>query len=92
MIELGNVERTTGDAVLAADAVCLLKIDDTVLVLDNCAISRTGLQTSRFRAVHALVFAHQQHRAAVPTAFCALRYRRAFSTASAAPREIRSAT
>ena len=64
-VELGNIKGTAADAVAAADAVLLLKIDNAVGVLHNGAISRTRRQTSGIGAVHALVFAHQQHQAAV---------------------------
>src|SRR5713226_8663111 len=45
-IELRNVERTTGHAVLTPDAVLLLEIDDTVGVLDDRAVGATRAQTA----------------------------------------------
>src|SRR5216683_992365 len=64
-VELGNVERATGQAIAAADAFILLKIDDSVGVLDDRAISRACGKASRLGAVHALVLAHQPHHRAV---------------------------
>src|SRR5262249_52735662 len=64
-VELGNVEGTAGDAVLAADAVFLLKIDDAVLVLDNGSVSGAGDEAAGFGAVHALVLAHEPLQGAV---------------------------
>src|ERR1051325_10210229 len=65
LIELGNVKRTTGNAIAAANAVLLLKIDDAVLVLDNGAISGARAQATRIFTVHALVLAHEPHQIAV---------------------------
>src|SRR5947209_11736740 len=64
-IEFRNIERTSTDAVAAANAVLLLKIDDAIRVLDDGAVCRASAQTSRIGAVHALMFAHQQQHAAV---------------------------
>src|ERR1051326_7221370 len=58
-VELWNVERTTGDAVLAADAVVLIEIDDAIRILHDCAVCRAGAQTSWIGAMHAAVLAHQ---------------------------------
>src|ERR1051326_1287250 len=64
-IELRNIERAAGDAISASDAFILLKIEDAMGVLDNRAVSRTSLQTTRFGTVHALILAHQPHQGAV---------------------------
>src|SRR5262249_50959676 len=56
---------TSAHAIAAADTVLLLKIDDAVAVLHNGAIGRTGRQAPRISAVHALVFAHEQHQRTV---------------------------
>src|ERR1044072_7156873 len=64
-MKLGNIERTTRDAVTTPDTVLLLEIDDPVFVLDDCSISRAGTQTSGIFAVHALVLAQQPHQVAV---------------------------
>ena len=58
-VELGNVEGTTGNAKLAANAVLLLEIDDAIGVLDDGAVRRTRTQASGIGTVHALIFAHQ---------------------------------
>src|SRR5258708_37527615 len=64
-IELGDVERAAGQAILAADAVLLMEIDDAVGVLYDGAIGRTGAQASRIGAMHALIFPHQPSELAV---------------------------
>ena len=65
LVELGDIERASADAIAATDAVVLLEVDDTVGVLHDGAIGGTGGQTARLGAMHALVFAHQQHHGAV---------------------------
>src|SRR5207237_1045943 len=64
-VEFWNVERAARYAVLAADAVLLLEIDDAVRVLDDGAVGGTRTQASGVFAVHALVLAHQPLQAAV---------------------------
>src|SRR5438105_15359870 len=64
-MEFRNVERTTGDAVTAADTIVLLKIDDAVFVLDDRAVRGTRSQATGIFAVHALVLAHQPHQIAI---------------------------
>src|SRR6202045_892005 len=64
-VEFGNVEGAPGNAVAAADAIILLKIDDAVGVLHDGAVGRTGFKATRVGAVHALIFAHQPHERAV---------------------------
>src|SRR5262245_13078621 len=64
-VELRDVERTAGDAVLTADAVLLLEVDDAVRVLDDRAVGRARAQAAGILAVHALVFAHQPLQRAV---------------------------
>ncbi len=54
-----HVERTTGHAVAAADAVLFLEVDDAIGVLDDRAGRRTGLQAARIAAVHAAFLADQ---------------------------------
>src|SRR5690606_6799077 len=54
-----DVERATGDAVAAADAVVLVEVDDAVGVLHDGAGARAGLQAARLGAVHAAVLADQ---------------------------------
>ena len=61
--ELRNVERTSRHAVAAADAMLLLKINNPVHILNDRSIRRARRQASRILAVHALIFAHQQHHA-----------------------------
>ena len=63
--ELGNVERAARDAIAAADAMGFLEIHDAVGVLDDRGIRGARLQAAGIFAVHALIFAHQQHHAAV---------------------------
>src|SRR5713101_6918308 len=58
-IELGDVKRTAGQAILAANAILLMEIDDAVGVLYDGAVGRAGAKASRIGAVHALIFAHQ---------------------------------
>lgn len=64
-IELGNVERASGDAVPAADTFVLLEINDTVGVLHDCAVGWARRETSGIGAVHALIFAHEPHQRAI---------------------------
>src|SRR6266436_4605224 len=64
-IEFGNVERAAGNAVTAADAVVLLKIDDAVRVLNDGAIGGARGEASRVGTVHALILAHEPHQGAV---------------------------
>src|SRR5450432_922248 len=64
-IELGNVERATSYAILAADAVFLLEIDDTVAVLNDRRIGGTRAQAARIGAVQTPVLAHQPTQRAV---------------------------
>src|SRR5205085_6197464 len=64
-IKLRNVERAARNAVTTAYAVLLLKINYTVLVLDDCAIRRARAQTTRISAVHTLIFTHQPHEVAI---------------------------
>src|SRR5262249_1408709 len=64
-IELRDVERAAGQAILAADAILLMKIDDTVGVLHDGAVGGARAQASRIGAVHALILAHQPSERAV---------------------------
>jgi hypothetical protein len=64
-VQLGNIERASRDAIPAADAMILLKVNDAIRVLDNRAVCGTSLQASWLGAVHALVLAHQQHHVTV---------------------------
>ena len=64
-IEFRNVERAAGHAISATDAIRLLEIDDAIGILDDGGIRRAGREAARVFAVHALVFAHEQHHAAV---------------------------
>ncbi len=54
-----DVERATGDAVAAADAVVLVEVDDAVGVLHDGPRRRAGLEAARVGAVHAAVLADQ---------------------------------
>src|SRR5678815_3341466 len=54
-----DVERATGDAVAATDAVLFVKIDDAVGILHDRAGRRARLQAARIRAVHAAILADQ---------------------------------
>ncbi len=64
-IEFRNIKRASTNAVAAADAILLLKIDDAIGVLHDGTVSGAGRETTRIGAVHALIFAHQQRDAAV---------------------------
>src|ERR1019366_5544609 len=64
-IELRDIERAAGDAILAADTILLLEIHDAVLVLHDGVIGGTCGQATGVGAVHALVLAHEPHEAAV---------------------------
>src|SRR5580704_4599412 len=63
--ELGDVKRAPANAVAAADAVVLLEVHDAIRVLHDGAVCRASGKASRVFAMHALIFAHQQHQAAV---------------------------
>src|SRR5215472_11469651 len=63
--EFRDIERTAGDAIAAADAIILLKINDAIDVLHDGAIRRTRDQASRLLTVHALIFTHQELQGAV---------------------------
>src|SRR5262249_49491320 len=65
LVEFGDIERAAGNAILAADAICLIEVDDAIRVLHNGAVGRAGDETSRLFAVHALVFAHEPLQVAV---------------------------
>src|SRR5436189_3250 len=45
-VESRDIERAPRHAVLAADAVLLLEVDDPVRVLHDCAVGRAGAKTS----------------------------------------------
>src|SRR5262249_22016479 len=47
------------------DAILLIEIDDAIHILDDRSVGRASAQTSRVRAVHALVLAHQPAERAV---------------------------
>src|SRR5579859_237786 len=64
-IHLRNIEGTARDAVAAANAVGLLKINNAVGVLHDGAIGGARSKASRLRAVHALILPHQPHERAV---------------------------
>src|SRR4029077_3798818 len=64
-IEFWNIEWASGNAVLTADAVLLVEVDDTIRILHDGAVGRTGTETAGVGTVHALVFAHEQTDAAV---------------------------
>src|SRR5260370_647345 len=57
-IEFWDVERASGDAVAAADAVGLLEIDDAIGVLHNGPVRGPRRQTSRLCTMHALILSH----------------------------------
>ncbi len=54
-----NVERATGDAITATDAMILIEIDDAVGVLDDRPGTWAGRQATRLGAMHAAVLADQ---------------------------------
>ncbi|MOA04937.1 hypothetical protein D3C78_1245100 [compost metagenome] len=54
-----NVERATGDAIAATDAVVLIEVDDAIGMLDDRTWARAGLQAARLGAVHAAILADQ---------------------------------
>jgi len=58
-VELRNIEGASGDAITAADTILLLEIDHAIRILHDGAIRRARFEASGFRAVHALMFAHQ---------------------------------
>jgi hypothetical protein len=64
-IEFGDVEGAAGDAILAADAIVLLEIDDAVLILHDGVVGGAGCQAAGVGAVHALVLAHEPLERAV---------------------------
>ena len=65
LAELRNVERAAGRAITAADACRRIHIDDPVRILNDRSRCGTRREAARLRAVHALIFAHEPHRAAV---------------------------
>ena len=77
-IEARDVKGAPGDAVAAADAVLLLKVDDAVSVLNNRPGGRARLQAARVLAVHAAVFAYQPLQLAVLFGFAKAHYRPGF--------------
>ena len=64
-IELRNIKRATGDAVLAADAMVLMKIDDAIGVLHDGSVGGAGAQAAWIGAMQAAVFAHQPTESSV---------------------------
>src|SRR5271165_2939610 len=64
-IEFRNVEWAPSHAISATDAIRLLEIDDAVGILNDGGVRRAGREAARVCAMHALVFAHQQHHGAV---------------------------
>ena len=64
-IKLRNIERAAGHAVLAADAIVLVKVDDAICILHDGAVSRTGAKTSRVGTMQAAILAHQPTESAV---------------------------
>src|SRR5262249_54399099 len=64
-IESRNVERTSSDAILAADAILLLEVHDAVRILNDRSIGRTRAETAGVGAVQAAVLAHQPLERAV---------------------------
>src|SRR3984893_15610205 len=67
--EAGNVEGAAGLAVLAADAIVRVDVDDAIVVLDDRARRGTGCQAARLVAVHALILAHEPGESAVEVPF-----------------------
>src|SRR5215475_1707976 len=65
LVQFRNIEWTSRNAVAAANALILLKIHDTVGVLDDRAVCGARSQAAWICAVHALVFPHQPHQRAV---------------------------
>src|SRR5690606_24167069 len=59
-----NVERASGNAIPAADAVFLVKIDNAVVVLNDGTRSRASLEAAGVFAVHAAVLADQPFKIA----------------------------
>ena len=64
-LNFGMLNGQPRHAIAATDAVRFLEIDDSVGILHDGCVRRTRRQAARIFAVHALVFAHQQHHAAV---------------------------
>ena len=58
-IEARNIERAARDAILATNAIFLVKVDNTVGILHDRAVRRARVQAPRIGAMHALVLAHQ---------------------------------
>ena len=50
-----NIEGAAGNAVLATNALILIKVNNSVLILNNGAWRRTGVQTAWFLAVEARI-------------------------------------
>src|SRR4029077_13787618 len=71
-VEFGDIEWAAGHAILAADAVFLIEVDNAIGVLHDGAVRRTGHQAARLFAVHALVFAHEPLHAIVGLNFIEL--------------------
>jgi hypothetical protein len=60
-----NIEWTTGNAITAANAVILLKVDDAVFIFDDGSICRTCTEATGIFAVHALILPHKPHQIAI---------------------------
>src|SRR5438445_11291563 len=63
--EFGDVKWAAGDAISAANAMLLLKIDDAIDVLHDGAIRGTRDQASRILAVYAVVLAQPKLKRSV---------------------------
>ena len=53
LLKSWNIEGAAGNAVLATNALVLIKVNNSVLILNNGARRRTGVQTTWFLAVKA---------------------------------------
>ena len=55
LLKSWNIEGAPGNAVLATNALVLIKINNSVLILNNGAWRRTGVETAWFLAVKARI-------------------------------------
>ena len=77
-VQARHIERATGDAVTAANALFRLEIDNAVGVLNDRAFSRAGFQAARIRAVHTAIFADQPFQLVVLLHFLEAHHRPRF--------------
>ncbi len=59
LLKSWNIEGAAGNAVLATNALVLIKVNNSVLILNNGAWRRTGVQTTWFLAVKARILLNE---------------------------------